>query len=274
MWKYLVPSIVLGSAAVLGVGCDPDLNVVTRPGDGGTEGGAGPGTSSPTGDAATSGNDLDGGPDSGKPGQGPDSSSPVATHKVDGVNDFTPGEKFATSSMTGDPYEGFIAWDLQRLYFGMSGPDVDSKKNDRWVMVYLGVPGATSTRTGINYGGQQQPTLPFDATHHLRWKASGDYASVEIVEGGVWKSGNPALVPLVIGQQGKFLELSITRAALGATGKVSVHMNMLVEGNDSDWTFAAVPSTSFSDGKNPAFTKYFEFDLTDAAKAPNTYAPK
>jgi hypothetical protein len=41
------------------------------------------------------------------------------------------------------------------------------------------------------------------------------------------------------------------------------------------WTYAGVPSTSFTDGASPAmFSKYYEFDLADLAKAPNAYAPK
>ena len=48
--------------------------------------------------------------------------------------------------------------------------------------------------------------------------------------------------------------------------------DMLVEGNDSDWTWAAVPSDSFVDGRDPDFHKYFEFDLANGSKAPNSYS--
>ena len=68
----------------------------------------------------------------------------------------------------------------------------------------------------------------------------------------------------------------VTRALLGSPTKLKVHMNMLIEQSGAEWTYAGVPSTSFSpDGPNPAmFSKYYEFDLADLAKAPNTYAPK
>jgi hypothetical protein len=81
------------------------------------------------------------------------------------------------------------------------------------------------------------------------------------------------LVPLAVSQQGPFVEMSITRSAIGATGKLAVHMSMLIEGGGNDWTYAGVPSTSFTDGKDPNFGKFFEFDLADTAKAPSAYTP-
>lgn len=50
-------------------------------------------------------------------------------------------------------------------------------------------------------------------------------------------------------------------------------MNMLIE-NGGDHTYAGVPSSTFADGPDPNFTKFYEFDLADLVKAPNTYAGK
>jgi hypothetical protein len=259
--------------------CDPDLAIVTRPGtDGGTNSEGGTSTSSSGNPADPKDGAAAGSEDGGDAGTiVPEEDSgvpPVPTHTIDGTNDFTAGEKFPTSSSTPDLYEGYIAWDKTNLYFGMSGPDVGSASADRWVQIYLGVPGLPGTRTGVDYNGQQQPTLPFDATHHLRWKTSGDYYSVEVYDPGTtsWKTGAASLVPPK--QQATFMETAIPRAALLVTAKIAVVMNMLVEHNSADWTYAGVPSTAFTDKKDPDFTKYFEFDLTDTAKAPNTYAPK
>ena len=256
----------LGCGALLA--CDPDLAIVTRPGtDGGSEGGTGNVEPSPTGDASTR-SAADAGDGGGGPLPEEDAGTP-SERKIDGVNDFAATEKFMTSSA--GSYDAFIAWDAVRLYFGMSGPDVGSKANTKWVHVYLGVPGVTGTKIGVDYDGQQRPALPFDATHHLRWKASDDYKTVEVFEGGAWKTGN---VLLLAAQQGNFMEMSITRASIHATGKLSVHLNMLIEGGGHDWTFAGVPSASFIDGKDPDFGKYFEFDLADTTKASNTYVAK
>lgn len=250
------------------VACDPELKIISRPGtDGGVEGGTTP-TPSPTGDAAV--DEVDGG-DVEEPQD--DSGTKGPTHVVDGTNDFAATEKLVTSSAN---YDAYVAWDSSFLYFGMSGEDVGSADPHRWVQVYLGVPGTTGTTTGIDYCGEQQPTLPFQATHHLRWKTSGDYSSVEVWDAGAntWKSAATTLVQLFTGKQNTFMEMSVKRSAIGATGKIAVHMNMLVECDSKDWTFAGVPSTSFTDGKDPTFGKYFEFDLANTTKAPNTYAPK
>jgi hypothetical protein len=248
------------------VACDPELKIITRPGtDGGSEGGTKTEPSPTTGDAATT--NLDGGDEEPKDDSGPGA---TATHVVDGNNDFGPNEKLATSSTN---YDAYVAWDASFVYFGMSGQDVGSGSASRWVQVYLGVPGTTGTTTGISYCGQQQPNLPFQATHHLRWKASGDFSSVEIWQDG-WKPASTTLIQLFTGKQGNFMEMSVKRSAIGANGKIAVHMNMLVECNSMDWTYAGAPSTSFTDGKNPSFGKYFEFDLADATKPPNAYAPK
>ena len=80
-------------------------------------------------------------------------------------------------------------------------------------------------------------------------------------------------VSIVTARQGNFMEMSITRASLGNPTMVKVHMNMLIETAGSDWTFSGVPSTSFTDGLDPNYTKYFEFDLASPA-APSSYAPK
>jgi hypothetical protein len=264
-WGALFSLLVAG---VVVSACDPDLHIVRRPGtDGGSATGHGDKDErpSPTVDASAS-SDLDAGGDAA--GRVPDEEplNPSTGHKIDGIDDFASNEKVPTTS---SGYYGYIAWDASRLYFGMSGSDVASRASNKWVHVYLGVPGTPGTNKGIPYG-PQQPTLPFEATHHLRWKASGDFTSVEVFDAGSWRSANAALVPIIAAQQGELMEMSVTRASINATGKIAVHMNMLIEGG-GDWTFAGVPSTSFIDGKDPKFGKYFELDLTDTTKPPNAY---
>jgi hypothetical protein len=283
MWRFALSlgSLLVGGGLLLVAiaiptsGCDPELNVIKTPG---SEGGVGEGGSSSSSSSSSSsggdggesegGNtDNDSGPIDDDSGTGP------SGHKVDGVNDFATNEKLATTS-SASGYDAYVSWDATRIYIGMAGSDVGSKATNKWVLVYIGVPGATGTTTGINYGGQQQPTLPFNASHHLRWKASGELTTVEVFSGGMWKVSDP-FIPVVAGQQGNFMEMSVTRAALGATGKISVHINMLIEGGGADWTYAGVPSVSFTDGKNPnPFSKYFEFDLANTTMASSAYTPK
>lgn len=242
----------------LAVACDPDLTVPKlAAADSGT-------------DARTESSTMDGSlptQDAGETEAG--SNDAGAKHAIDGVNDFAPGEKFSTTS-SGTGYDAYFAWDDQRLYFGMSGADVASSSATKWVMVYLeGTPGHA---VGESYGGVQQPNLPFSAGTHLRWKADQSFSKAEKWNGAAWVDAS-ATVPIVAMAQGSFMEMSITRSAIGSPSTLKVHMNMLIEGGGSDWTYAGMPSTSFVDSLNPSFTRYFDFDLSNTTKAPNSYTP-
>ena len=163
----------------------------------------------------------------------------------------------------------------------MSGADVGVSSSSKWVLIYVdGNPGAgnTGSATGIAYDCSgactaQQAHLPFNAAYHLRWKADGSYTNLQKWDGAAWSpiGGGPIST---VAQKGTFMELSVTRALLGAPTKLKVHMTMLIEQTGAEWTYAGVPSTSFTDGKAPAaFAKYYEFDLADTAKVPNAYTP-
>jgi hypothetical protein len=262
-----VPAIALGLLAA--AGCDPDLGVVTTPGEGGTEGGPLEEASAPipTGDGGPT---AEGGTD-----EGGTAEAGAAEHKIDGTNDFTAGEKFATSSPA---YDAYVSWDDKKVYFGMSGADLGSGSSSKWVLVYVdGSPGNAGTPTGIAYdcgGGcaPQQASLPFNAGFHLRWKADNQYTNLQKWSGTAWVDVGPISTFM---QKGTFWEVSLVRSVLGSPTKLKVHMSMLIEQSGAEWTYAGLPSTSFTDGKAPAsFTKHYEFDLADKAKAPNTYAAK
>lgn len=276
MKRLLFPASVVSLAAggiVAVAACDPDLTPKVVPGEGGsTE--AGPTDSAPP-PPDDSGMTADGGPTEGGAEAGP------TEHLVDGTNDFTAGEKFATTS---PGYNAYVTWDDKKLYLGMSGMDVgggnDSDK--KWVLVYvdgnLTALGNAGTATGIAYdcgGGctAQQASLPFNAGYHIRWKADGNYTNVQKWNGTAWVDHVANLN--TVERKGTFMELSILRALLGAPTKLKVHVTMLIEKTGEEWTYSGLPSTSFTDGKAPAsFTKYFEFDLADKAKAPNSYTAK
>src|SRR5262245_40276880 len=104
------------AGALLAFACDPDLTPVKAGGgDGGKEGGVGPGPGPSGTDGGTTETDSSTPPDDGSTS---DDGATKSSHKIDGIDDFKPQEKFATSS---SGYEGFIAWDDKRLFFGMSG---------------------------------------------------------------------------------------------------------------------------------------------------------
>lgn len=250
---------------VLAAACDPDLTV--RKDDAGAPPDASrPDAGSPN-DAGTTPSDAsstDGSTDDAGGGDGGQT-----THLVDGVNDFTPQETFNTTSTTPNPYRAFVTWDATRLYFGMDGIDVGAGASaTKWVLVYL--EGQNGTTTGIAYGAQQ-PTLPFSARYHLRWKTNKTYTNAQEWTGAAWTDAS-ATIPIVAASTGNFMEMSITRAAIGNPTTIKVHMSMINEATGADWTYAGLPGTSFVDGPNRMYTKYFDFDLT-SPQAPNAYTP-
>jgi len=250
--------------------CDPDLTVAPKPGaDASSEVSVGPGPGPVT--PGEDGGANDGSTTDEDGGATEEDASSGTTHVIDGTNDFKPNEKFVTSS-TGTGYEGFIAWDAKNLYVGMAGNDLGAGASaTKWVLIYLDG-GAMTTTTGQAYGAQQ-PTLPFAASFHVGLKTDLSYVNKQTWNGGAWVDAGVTLIPIAKKSNG-FLEVAIPRAALGNPTNLKVHVSMIQEAAGSEWTYSTMPSTSVTDGKDPDYTKYFEFDLSDATKAPNQYTAK
>ena len=188
------------------------------------------------------------------------------TIMIDGTNDFTASESFATTS---NGYTGYVTWDATNVYIGMKGPDVMSSDPNKWVLVYIG--GTAGTQNGALYN-TQQPALPFAAKYHLRWKADNSYTNAEMWNGTAWVDAAWIFTNKVF-QQGDYLEIAIPRANIGSpTTTVDVHLSMINETGGSEGTYAGVPSTSFVDGVDKDYSHYFNFDLSGCA-APTSYAP-
>ena len=146
----------------------------------------------------------------------------------------------------------------------------------KWVLAYFGVGAGAGTATGIDYNdssgaASQQPTLPFSAQHHARLKTDLSYVNGQTWSGSAWAAGS--LVP-DCERKDTFVECRVSRAALGNPTMLSLHVSMVKEQAGAEWTYAAVPQSSFTDGKDPNYGKYFAFDLTNTSTAPNTYAAK
>jgi hypothetical protein len=275
MKRLILPAFVTSATLAGGLlvaACDPDLGVVSAPG---TEAGTAAGkseTSAPL-PPEDSGATLEAGADG---GEGDDGGTEAgAEHAIDGTNDFAAGEKLATSS---PGYDAYVSWDEKKIYLGMSGGDVGSGSSSKWVLVYVdGNPGNAGTTTGQSYdcsGGckTQQAQLAFNAGFHLRWKADGSYTFLQKWNGTAWTDVGPIST---FARKGTFWEVSLLRSILGSPTTLKLHMSMVIEQPGVEWTYAGVPSSSFKDGdNNPAFKKYYELDLADTSKAPNTYAPK
>jgi hypothetical protein len=253
---------------VLIAACDPDLTAAPKPGadaasEVGVDPGPGPVLPNDGGSEEEGGATEDGGPTE------EDSGSSGTTHKIDGDNDFKPAEKFVTSS-TGTGYEGFIAWDTKNLYIGMAGNDIGAGASaTKWVLIYVDG-GASTTQTGQAYGAQQ-PTLPFGASFHIGLKTDLSFINKQKWDGGAWVDAGVTFIPVAQRKNG-FMEVAIPRNAIGNPSTVKVHVSMINEASGSEWTYSAMPSTSLTDGPDPNYSKYFQFDLNDTTKAPNSYA--
>lgn len=183
------------------------------------------------------------------------------TITIDGVNDFASNETFATSS-TG--YTGYVAWDNAYLYVGMSGADVGANSATKWLLLYFsGTPGTT---TGVTYN-TQQPTLPFAARWHARWRTNNGYTNAQLWSGSAWGEASWDFTGDVY-QTGTFVEMRVPLVDIGSPTTLSLHMGMLNEQSGVEGTYAAVPSTSYANGYDPNYGKYLELALTGSV-APN-----
>lgn len=195
------------------------------------------------------------------------------TIKIDGANDFYTYETFTTSSVN---YTGYIAWDQDYLYLGMSGEDLESGREDglKWILIYIGN-GSSGTTIGHPYT-DQQPNLPFMATHHIRWNTDNTDKTAFEWNGSLWIDAPWDITADDIFHNAAiaFFEMRILLADIGSPSIISVHVNMINENPAPDfWTYAGVPSTSFTDGQDPEyFSKYFQFDLY-GSKRPTDYTP-
>jgi hypothetical protein len=186
---------------------------------------------------------------------------------IDGVNDFT-AEEARTTSTTG--HTAYIAWDDAFVYFGMNSPDVASGDGQTWVVVYLGDGGAMGSTTGVLYN-TQQPTLPFAARYHLRWRADNAFIGALIHDGIAWAAPPWTLNPGDVYQSGTFVEFRVSTVDLQFPVYLDVAMGILREQAFDEASWAAMPQGAYADGYDPDIAQYLQFDLT-ASMAPSAYA--
>jgi hypothetical protein len=190
------------------------------------------------------------------------------TITIDGVNDFTTDETFATSTVG---HTGYVAWDEGYVYLGMSSPDLAGSSNQVWMVAYLG--GLAGTTAGVTYN-TQQPLLPFDAQWHVRWRASDDYGGALAWTGAAWM--DPGFGPTAgsndVDFGGSFVELRVAWADLGDPDVIDLHLGMLREQDLNEASWAAVPAGSYVDAYDPDYAEHFEFDLLGST-LPADHAP-
>jgi Bacterial Ig-like domain len=176
------------------------------------------------------------------------------TIDVDGDDDWNGDESFATST---NGHTAYTAWDDEYVYLGMRSPDVAAGNGEVWVVVYFGGPAGTDE--GVLYN-TQQPTLPFSAQWHLRWRADNILTEALEFDGDTWAPGW-AIGDGDVYQQGELLELRVARTVIGDPDVLELHMGILRETDLLEASWAAHPQGSYVDGYNPAYSEYWAFDL-------------
>jgi hypothetical protein len=182
-------------------------------------------------------------------------------------------ERFATT--TGTPFYGYVAWDPTHIYLGMEGTDIGGGvgSDAKWLVIYIG--GTPGTTTGVAYGQGSvtiQPTLPFSARYQVQWRANNTWTAASEWGGSSWSDASWDFTGDVW-QSGSFVELRIPRSDIGSPTTLELHLSLINEADGGEWTWAGVPSTSFTDAVAPDYGTYYSFDLGGAG-VPTSYGPQ
>lgn len=178
------------------------------------------------------------------------------TITIDGsLSEWTTDEKFATST---NNLTAYISWDKTYIYIALSGNEIASNSDQKWLCIYIG--GTGGTQTGKSYNSQT-PDIPFDALYHIQWCT--DNSTLKTFKyNGSWQDEGWDFTNDTCLNDDKF-EIRIPRADIGSpSNTLKLHINMLDETNLAEFSYGAVPSDSFTDSFDPDFSKYFDFDLT------------
>jgi len=188
------------------------------------------------------------------------------TITLDGIDDFTAGETFATTSAA---FTARVAWDDVNLYIGYAGPDLATNTSDapqKWLFVYLDTTAGGEAQS--EQYNSQRATFPagFAADYYVRYKVNGTLTSLERANTGNWVTASPAPATA---QAGTFAELAIPLSSIGAGTTLGIVTYMINEKMFSEGTFAGLFADNFVDGYavNMTLTRSYPADLT-SARAP------
>ena len=170
---------------------------------------------------------------------------------IDGVDDFTAAEQFATTS---NAFTARGTWDAFTLYIGYFGPDLDPAAADaktKWMFAYIDIDpgGATGAIESLTYNTQKAKfPAGFGAEFYARWKCDGTFHTLEQFAGGTTWTTTAVTPPA--GQSGRFVELAIPRSALGATppSTIGIVTWMINEKPGVEGTFAGLYADNFTNG--------------------------
>ncbi|USB32692.1 fibronectin type III domain-containing protein [Paenibacillus sp. YPG26] len=183
------------------------------------------------------------------------------TIPMDQGTNFNGDEIFTTSTSN---YYTYTAWDNSYLYIAYNGAEVNkdngtyTNQNNKWVQMYIG--GSGGTNTGVKYNSQQ-PTLPFKAKYHLRWKVDETYANVQMYNGSSWVNAGWNMTTYR-GFNNEMIKFKIPLASIGNPKTLQFASFMLEETSLNERMWAAYPASAFVDGYKRNVSDFTEFDLT------------
>ncbi len=180
------------------------------------------------------------------------------TIAIDGNNDFSIGETFASSTAG---HTGYVAWDDDFVYLGLDSPDLLVDTDQVWWVAYVG--GLMGSAQGVTYN-TQSPMLPFDARWHLRWRTDGTFASALTWTGAAWVDAAFPIEATDTAVAGTFVEMRVSRLDIGSPDYLDLHLGLLREEALNEASWAAVPQGSHVDGYDPDFGQFHQFDLASS----------
>ena len=195
------------------------------------------------------------------------------TIALDGVDDFTSGETFGTTSSPA--YAARVTWDADTVFVGYSGPDLDPGATDtsaKWLFVYLDTdPGATTGATASALYNTQRATFPtgFGAELYARYKCDTTFQEIDGYAAATWTMA----APLTSARSGDFVELGIPRSLLGGATSVGLVTWMINEKPSFEGSYAGLYAANFTDGYAATLplTHYLRVDFASMS-SPNAGA--
>jgi hypothetical protein len=188
------------------------------------------------------------------------------TIQIDGdPNDWFDSEAYLT-----DAGANYLTWDSENLYWGTTHWDVASGGWAHWFVTYFGT-GQGGTTNGLTIG-TQQPSLPFEATHALMWKADGTYHAMQTYDETAmqWIATDYYLD----GTRGNVaeneslntVEFSVPFSQLGDVDIYDVHMGWIYEGAGFESSYSPSPADSYVGGYDPDYLSSLSADRTSLSR--------